>query len=60
MSGGSLTEISNAGMIDYFRDRLSSGINVGGVNGKIIGGYDIHNKQYVVSTQLAGIRRKHS
>ena len=54
MSGGSLTEISNAGMIDYFRDRLSSGINVGGVNGKIIGGYDIYNKQYVVSTQLAG------
>jgi len=54
MSGGSLNEISKAGMIDYFRDRLGSTINVGGVNGKIIGGYDIHNKQYVLSTQLSG------
>ena len=54
MSGGSLNEISKAGMIDYFRDRLGSTINTGGVSGKIIGGYDIHNKQYVLSTQLPG------
>ena len=54
MSGGGLNEISKAGMIDYFRDRLGSNINIGGVNGKIIGGYDIHNKQYVLSTQLSG------
>ena len=54
MSGGSLNEVSKAGMIDYFRDRLGSTINVGGVSGKIIGGYDIHNKQYVLSTQLPG------
>ena len=54
MSGGNLQQISNAGMIDYFRDRLGTNINVGGVNGKILGGYDIHNKQYLVSTQLSG------
>ena len=54
MSGGSLNEISKAGMIDYFRDRLGTKINVAGLSGKIIGGYDIHNKQYVLSTQQGG------
>ena len=53
LSGG-LVEISRANMIDYFRDRLGSGITIGGVAGRIIGGWDIHNKQYVVSTQEPG------
>lgn len=41
-----LTEISNFGMIDYFRDRLG-GLTESGPNGEIIGGYDVFNKNYV-------------
>tara|TARA_R100000654_G_scaffold1741_5_gene6436 strand:- start:2161 stop:3651 length:1491 start_codon:yes stop_codon:yes gene_type:complete len=52
--GGQIQEISAANMIDYFRDRLGSDINVAGVPGKIIGGWDIYNKQYVLSTQESG------
>jgi hypothetical protein len=47
LSQDGITEISSIGMIDYFRDNLS---NVGNA-GKIIGGWDMHNKQYVVSMQ---------
>jgi len=47
LSQDGITEISSNGMIDYFRDNLS---NVGNA-GKIIGGWDMHNKQYVVSIQ---------
>ena len=54
LSGNQLSEISKANMVDYFRDRLGTDINVAGVSGKIIGGYDIYNKQYVVSTQESG------
>ena len=46
LSQDGLTEISNYGMYDYFRDSLSS---VRG--GKVIGGWDIHNKVYTLSTQ---------
>jgi len=46
LSRDGLTEISNYGMYDFFRDHLS---NLG--NGKIIGGWDIHNKCYTVSIQ---------
>ncbi len=35
-----LNEISNYGMIDYFRDQLSQ-------EGEIVGGYDVYNKNYV-------------
>lgn len=50
LSQDGLTEISNYGMMDYFRDTL------GVVNGgKIIGGWDTHNKQYVVSIQDVNI-----
>ena len=52
--GGQIQEISAANMIDYFRDRLGTDINVAGVPGKIIGGWDIYNKQYVLSTQESG------
>ncbi len=37
-----LLEISNNGMIDYFRDKLTEG-------GEIIGGYDVFNKNYVLT-----------
>jgi len=42
LSRDGITEISNYGMIDYFRDELA-------VASDIIGGYDIHNKAYVTS-----------
>lgn len=45
LSQDGITEISNYGMLDYFRDHLS---NIGNT-GKITGGWDNHNKQYVVS-----------
>tara|TARA_R100000353_G_scaffold61634_1_gene48714 strand:- start:9450 stop:10937 length:1488 start_codon:yes stop_codon:yes gene_type:complete len=54
LAGGQLQEISAANMIDYFRDRLGTDINIAGVPGKIIGGWDIYNKQYVISTQESG------
>ena len=50
LSQDGLTEISNYGMLDYFRDELGS-IDVLGYTGKVVGGWDIHNKQYVVSMQ---------
>ncbi len=46
LSQDGLTEISNYGMIDFFRDQFSA---VG--NGKLTGGWDIYNKQYVLSIQ---------
>jgi len=45
-----LTEISNYGMSDYFRDEFAR-IDVSSVPGNIVGGWDIYNKQYVLSTQ---------
>ena len=39
-----LTEISNFGMIDYFRDQLKQ-------DGEIIGGYDVYNKNYVCTIE---------
>jgi hypothetical protein len=47
LSGNGLEEISNYGMIDYFRDLLSEVKD----DGKIIGGWDQHNKQYTISLQ---------
>jgi hypothetical protein len=47
LSQDGITEISAYGMLDFFRDKLSNA----GENGRIIGGWDIHNKQYVVSIQ---------
>ena len=45
LSKSGLDEISRFGMIDYFRDEL----NNYRVN-KVVGGWDIHNDQYVVNT----------
>ena len=49
LSQDGLTEISSYGMFDYFRDQLSLS-NLGSL-GKLIGGWDIHSKQYVLSIQ---------
>ena len=51
LSNDGLTEISNYGMSDFFRDQLSTlDANVSSL-GKSIGGWDIHNKQYILSLQ---------
>ena len=47
LSQDGLTEISNYGMYDYFRDGLN---NVGNA-GRVIGGWDMHTKSYVLSMQ---------
>ena len=50
LSNNGIEEISANGMKDYFRDRVND-INSSSGGGIIIGGYDTHNSQYVVSTQ---------
>tara|TARA_R100001086_G_scaffold177993_1_gene98495 strand:- start:1725 stop:3221 length:1497 start_codon:yes stop_codon:yes gene_type:complete len=50
LQGANIVEISQLGMRDYFRDELNS-LTLGGAQGKAIGGYDIYNDQYVISTQ---------
>lgn len=49
LSQDGITEISAYGMLDFFRDNLSSV----GSTGKIVGSWDMHNKQYVISMQPA-------
>ena len=49
LSQDGLTEISNYGMYDFFRDQLNN--NSLGVLGKVVGAWDIHNKCYTVSIQ---------
>jgi len=50
LSQDGLTEISNYGMIDYFRDELGN-LDAVGSNGKAVGGWDIYTKQYKLSLQ---------
>ena len=47
LAGGNITEISNYGMIDFFRDTLSSVTSTG----VILGAYDNYNQNYVLSIQ---------
>tara|TARA_R110000824_G_scaffold40087_1_gene120440 strand:- start:226 stop:1617 length:1392 start_codon:yes stop_codon:yes gene_type:complete len=47
LSMDGITEISNYGMVDFFRDKLS----IVNSTGEIVGAYDIHNKNYVISLQ---------
>jgi len=55
LSRDGITEISQYGMIDYFRDQFGTlDTSVGG-QGKAIGAYDIYNKQYVLSLQQSPI-----
>ena len=50
LSRDGITEISNYGMYDFFRDEVSN-VNTNTSSGNMPGGWDIHNKQYVVSLQ---------
>tara|TARA_R110002072_G_scaffold122184_1_gene256583 strand:- start:94 stop:1986 length:1893 start_codon:yes stop_codon:yes gene_type:complete len=50
LSRDGLTEISNYGMKDFFRDELNT-VTTSQSNGKIIGAYDIYGKDYVISMQ---------
>ena len=52
LSMDGLTEISTYGMYDYFRDEFAR-IDTLTNEGDIIGGWDIYNKQYVLSTHPA-------
>ena len=45
LSMDGITVISNYGMTDFFRDKLSTAK----INSGIIGGWDSHNKEYVIS-----------
>ena len=47
LAGGQITEISNYGMIDFFRDQLSAVTSTGA----ILGCFDNYNKNYVLSIQ---------
>jgi hypothetical protein len=51
LSQDGITEISQYGMTDYFRDEFSNIDSPFYGNGFVIGGWDTHNKQYVLSTQ---------
>jgi hypothetical protein len=53
LSQDGITEISQYGMVDYFRDEFSNIDSQYFGPGKVIGGWDTHNKQYVVSTQTS-------
>ncbi len=55
LSNSGIEEISSYGMRDYFRDEVNR-IYTASSNGLIIGGYDMHNDQYVVSTQGSNIK----
>jgi len=50
LSQDGITEISNYGMYDFFRDNLSTL-----AGGEVIGGYDIHNKCYTLSIQPSSV-----
>jgi hypothetical protein len=50
LSQDGITEISQYGMTDWFRDEFAS-IDAPGLPGKVIGGWDVYNKEYVLSLQ---------
>jgi len=50
LSLNGVEEISRYGMRDFFRDDLNR-ISTSAGSGMVLGGYDIHNNQYVVSLQ---------
>ena len=54
LSVDGITEISNYGMTDFFRDELSTLDNNQGLTGKAQGVWDIYNKNYTLSLQPAG------
>jgi hypothetical protein len=52
LTGQGISEISKIGMRDFFRDSLNNIDTIAG-SGQVVGGYDIHNGQYVASLQQA-------
>lgn len=50
LSMDGITEISKYGMYDYFREKLND-IDFNSFKGKVTGGWDVYNKQYVLSLQ---------
>jgi len=50
LSNDGITEISNYGMSDFFRDQLRL-VQRNTGTGKVIGGFDIYNQNYVISLQ---------
>ena len=50
LTGQGISEISKIGMRDFFRDSLNNIDTIAGP-GQVIGGYDVHNGQYVSSLQ---------
>jgi len=55
LSQDGITEISGNGMIDFFRDEFVNIDSAPFGAGLVIGGWDIHNKQYVLSLQRSYI-----
>tara|TARA_R110002153_G_scaffold152504_1_gene304096 strand:- start:336 stop:2264 length:1929 start_codon:yes stop_codon:yes gene_type:complete len=53
LSKSGIDEISSIGMKDFFRDNLRL-VNNAWSEGKVLGGWDIHNNEYVVSLQDDG------
>jgi hypothetical protein len=51
LSQDGITEISSNGMTDFFRDEFVNIDSAPHGAGLVIGGWDIHNKQYVLSLQ---------
>jgi hypothetical protein len=50
IQGNQIQEISNAGMMDFFRDQLS----LVGTTGALLGSYDVYNQNYILSIQPSG------
>lgn len=57
LSNNGIEEISSYGMKDYFRDEVNR-IYTNASGGVILGGYDMHNNQYVVSTQVKKVKNQ--
>ena len=55
LSRDGITEISNYGMVDFFRDKLS----LIGSTGSVIGAYDVYSKNYIVSLQYPGYQSEY-
>lgn len=51
LSQDGITEVSEYGMTDFFRDEFANIDSTYYGTGKVIGGWDVHNKQYVLSLQ---------
>ena len=56
LSQDGISEISNYGMMDWFRDKLSKVNNTG----KIVGGWDMHTKMYTVSLQPTDVTEQYT